>query len=55
MTVEKRKKMQMYQKQAYIAEIRVKSRSREKEFTDKIQGALNEIRVGGGQLCMIGL
>ena len=55
MTVEKRKKMQMYQKQAYIAEVRVKSRSREKEFTDKIQGALNEIRVGGGQLCMIGL
>lgn len=46
MTAEKRKKMQMYRKQAYIAEVRVKSRSREKEFMDKIQGALDEIRVG---------
>ena len=44
MTAEKRRKMQMYKKQAYIAEVRLKSRSREKEFFNKIQGALDEVR-----------
>ena len=44
MTAEKRRKMQMYKKQAYIAEVRLKSRSREKDFFNKIQGALDEVR-----------
>lgn len=35
----------MYRKQAYIVEVRLKSRSREKEFLNKIQGALDEVRV----------
>ncbi|XP_067936740.1 serine/arginine repetitive matrix protein 1-like [Watersipora subatra] len=44
MTAEKRKKMQMYRKQAYITEIRLKSHSREKDFLSKIQVALDEVR-----------
>lgn len=45
MTAEKRRKMQMYRKQAYIVEVRMKSRSREKDFLTKIQGALDQVRV----------
>lgn len=45
MTAEKRRKMRMYRKQAYITEVKLKSRSREKDFLSKIQGALDEVRV----------
>jgi len=37
--------MQMLKKQAYIVEVRKKSRHREKAFLNNVQNALNEIRV----------
>lgn len=40
----------MYKKQACIAEVRKKSRSREKEFLCKVQTALDEIGVSRIQL-----
>lgn len=45
MTAEKRRKMLMYRRQATIVEVRLKSRSKEKDFLSKVQLALDEIQV----------
>lgn len=45
MTLEKKHKIAMYRKQAAIAEVRIKSRSREKEFQRRFQSALEQTMV----------
>jgi len=37
--------MQLYRKQAYIVEVRIKSRSRDKALLNSIQGALEQANV----------
>lgn len=45
MTAERRQEMLMYKKQACIAEIRLKTKSRDKEFLNRVQRSLEEIQV----------
>lgn len=45
MTAERREEMLMYKKQACIAEIRLKTKNREKEFLNRVQRSLEEIQV----------
>lgn len=53
MTVEKQREMQVYKKQACITEVKQKTRSREKEFLNRVERSLEEIQVRKLQCCLV--